>query len=160
MIFGINTSSDISKLLYIISRAVRRVKFETILKCHEWYLRQISHTNHAIICLYCYPPKRLVIFTCRYFKLSWDTTALSQSNCRNFSCSSINGKIRIPESGKFLLVESGIQLKEFRIQRITVKELGIQYVESRIHSVESRILDFFRINLLRAFLDFYFPGER
>ena len=25
-------------------------------------------------------------FTCRYFKLSWNTTALSQSNCRNFSC--------------------------------------------------------------------------
>ena len=25
----------------------------------------------------------------RYFKLSWNTTALSQSNCRNFSCSGI-----------------------------------------------------------------------
>ena len=33
--------------------------------------------------------KRFVIFTRRYFKLSWNTTALSQSNCRNFSCSSI-----------------------------------------------------------------------
>jgi len=33
--------------------------------------------------------KRFVIFTCRYFKLSWNTTALSQSNCRNFSRSSI-----------------------------------------------------------------------
>ena len=33
--------------------------------------------------------KRFVIFTCRYFKLSWNTTALSQSDCRNFSCSSI-----------------------------------------------------------------------
>ena len=33
--------------------------------------------------------KRFVIFTCRYFKLSWNTTALSQSNRRNFSCSSI-----------------------------------------------------------------------
>ena len=54
MIFGINTTSHISKLLYVISRAVRRVKFETILK------------------------------------LSWNTTALSQSNCRNFICSSIN----------------------------------------------------------------------
>ena len=38
MIFGINTSSDISKLLYEISRAVRRVKFETILKYHELIL--------------------------------------------------------------------------------------------------------------------------
>ena len=34
-----------------------------------------------------------VIFTCRYFKLSWNTTALSQSNCRNFSSSSINTEI-------------------------------------------------------------------
>ena len=46
-------------------------------------------TNHAIICLYYYTRKRFVIFTCRYFKLSWNTTALSQSNCSNFSCSSI-----------------------------------------------------------------------
>ena len=61
------------------------------------------------------------------------------------------------ETGKFWLVESGIQLKEFRIQRITVKEFGIQYVESRIHSVESRILDFFQIYLLRAILHFYHP---
>ena len=45
VIFGINTTSDISKLLYVISRAVRRVKFETILKYHEWYLCQISRTN-------------------------------------------------------------------------------------------------------------------
>ena len=33
--------------------------------------------------------KRVVIFTGRYFKLSWNTTALSQSNCRNVSCNSI-----------------------------------------------------------------------
>ena len=34
--------SYISKLLYVISRAGRRVKLETILKYHEWYLCQIS----------------------------------------------------------------------------------------------------------------------
>ena len=45
---------DISKLLYVISRAVRRLKFETILKYYECYLCQISATNHAIICLYYY----------------------------------------------------------------------------------------------------------
>ena len=56
-IFGINTTSDISKLLYVISRAVRRLKFEIILKYHEWYLCQISRTNYAIICLYYYPQK-------------------------------------------------------------------------------------------------------
>ena len=55
--FGINNTSDISKLLYVISRTVRRVKFETILKYHEWYLCQISRTNHAIICLSYYPQK-------------------------------------------------------------------------------------------------------
>ena len=32
----------------------KRVKFETTLKCHEWYLCEISHTNHAVICLYHY----------------------------------------------------------------------------------------------------------
>ena len=57
VIFGIKTKSGISKLLYVISRAGRRVKFETILKYHEWYLCQISRTNHAIICLYYYPQK-------------------------------------------------------------------------------------------------------
>ena len=36
------TMSDISKLLYIIWQAVRRVKFETIFKYHKWYLCQIS----------------------------------------------------------------------------------------------------------------------
>ena len=30
--------------------------------------------------------QKVVISTCRYFKLSCNTTALSQSNCRNFSC--------------------------------------------------------------------------
>ena len=33
------------------------------------------------------------IFTFRYFKLSWNTTALSQSDCRNFSSSSITALI-------------------------------------------------------------------
>ena len=38
--------------------------------------------------------RRFVIFTYRYFKLSWNTTALSQSNYRNFSCSSIKQEIK------------------------------------------------------------------
>ena len=57
MIFGINTTSDISKLLYVISRTVRRVKFETILKYHKWYSYRMSRTNHTIICYYYYPQK-------------------------------------------------------------------------------------------------------
>ena len=35
VIFGINTTSDILK--YVISGAFTWVKFETILKYHEWY---------------------------------------------------------------------------------------------------------------------------
>ena len=57
MIFGINTTSDDSKLLYVSLRAVRRVKFETILKYHKWCLCQISCTSQAIISLYNYPQK-------------------------------------------------------------------------------------------------------
>ena len=47
------------------------------------------HVQIMLLFVYTTTPKRFVIFTCRYFKLSWDTTALSQSNCRNFSSSSI-----------------------------------------------------------------------
>ena len=56
VIFGINTTSDISKLLYVISRAIRRVKFETILIYHEWYLCQIS-VSYTHLTL---PTKRIV----------------------------------------------------------------------------------------------------
>ena len=68
------------------------MKFETVLKYHEWFLCQIS-IQIMLFCVYITAYIRFVIFTCRYFKLSWNTTALSQSNCRNFSCSSINHKI-------------------------------------------------------------------
>ena len=56
-IWHINTTSDILKLLHVLSGDLTQVKFETILKYHEWYLCQISHENHAIICLYYYPQK-------------------------------------------------------------------------------------------------------
>ena len=69
-VFAINTTGDISKLLYVISQAIRRVKNETSLKYHEWYLCQISRSNQAIIGLYS-TRKRFVIFACRYFKLSY-----------------------------------------------------------------------------------------
>ena len=45
-----------------------RVKFEAIFEYHEWYLCQISRTNHATICLYYYP--QTVIFPCRYFNVT------------------------------------------------------------------------------------------
>ena len=65
----------------------------------EWNLRQFWNIMSGInakyqvqiVLLFVYTTtrKRFVIFTCRYSKLSWNTTALSQSNCSNFSCSSI-----------------------------------------------------------------------
>ena len=72
-------------------------------KYHEWYfkivirnLRQFWNITSGIyakynvqILLLFVTRKRFVIFTCRRFKLSWNITALSQSNCRNFSCGSI-----------------------------------------------------------------------
>ena len=83
-IFGINTTSDISKFLYVMASEICD-NFEY----HEWYLCQISHTNHMLLFVYTNTCKGFVIFTCRYFNFRWNTTALSQSNCRNFSCSGI-----------------------------------------------------------------------
>ena len=82
---------------------------------HEWYfeivililgernLRQFWNITSGIyakyhvqiMLLFVYTTTRngFVIFRCRYFQLSWNTKALSQSNSRNFSCSSI--KLRI-----------------------------------------------------------------
>ena len=69
----------------------------------EWNLRQFwnitsgidvkYHIQIMLLFVYTTTDKRFVIFTCRYFKLSWNTTALSQSNCSNFLCSSIKTKI-------------------------------------------------------------------
>ena len=92
MIFGINTTSDISKLLYLIARAVRRVKFETILKFHEGYWCQLSGTNHAIICLYYYP-RKVCDFHMWVFQINLKYYCSKPTNCRNFSCSSINADI-------------------------------------------------------------------
>ena len=65
----------------------------------EWNWRQFWNITSGIyakyqvqiMLLFAYTTtlKRFVIFTFRYFKLSWNTTALIQSNCRNFSCSRI-----------------------------------------------------------------------
>ena len=67
----------------------------------SWNLRQFwnitsgiyakYHLQIMLLFVYTTTCKRFVIFTCRYFKLSWNTTARSQSNCGNFSRSSIRG---------------------------------------------------------------------
>ena len=48
------------------------------------------HIQSILLFVYTTTHNTFVIFTCRYFKLSWNTAALSQSNCRNFSCNSIS----------------------------------------------------------------------
>ena len=82
MIFGINTTSDISKLLYVISNL--RQFWNITSGIYAEY-----HVQIMLLSVYTTTCKRFVIFTCRYFKLSWNNTALSQSNCSNFSCSSV-----------------------------------------------------------------------
>ena len=63
--------SDISKLLHVISRADKRVKFETILKYHEWYGIYAKYlVQIMLLFVYTTSRKRFVIFPCRYFKLS------------------------------------------------------------------------------------------
>ena len=69
-VFGINTTRDISKLLYVISRTVRRVKIETILKYQERYLCQISRTNQAIICLHYSDPQKVCNFCMQVFQIT------------------------------------------------------------------------------------------
>ena len=59
----------------------------------EWNLRQFWNITSGI---YTTSRKRFVIFTCKYFKSSRNTPALSQSNCRNFSRSSIIKFITLP----------------------------------------------------------------
>ena len=60
VIFGINTMSDVSKLLHVISRAIRRVKFETILKYHEWFFARY-HVQIMLLFVYTTTRKRFVI---------------------------------------------------------------------------------------------------
>ena len=89
----------------------------------KWNLRQFwniaggiyaeCHAQIILFFVYTTIHKRFLIFTCRYFKLSWNTTALSQSNCRNFSCSSMNTVISTPPSVNEDLSVSSLTLEEF-----------------------------------------------
>ena len=72
-------------------------------KYHEWNLWQFwnimsgiyvkYHVQIMLLFVYTTRCKRFVLFTCIQIKLN--TTALSKSNCRKFSCSSITTKITI-----------------------------------------------------------------
>ena len=56
-----------------------RVMFMPNITYKSCYVLVVDTTTH----------KRFVIFTCRYFRLSWNTTVWRQLNIRNLSCSSI-----------------------------------------------------------------------
>ena len=87
------TTSDISKLSYEILRTVRRVKFETV-KFEISRMVFVPNITYKS-CYYMFillPSKVLYFSQVGYFKLSWNTTALVQSNRRNFLCSSIKVK--------------------------------------------------------------------
>ena len=101
-------------------------------KYHEWYFKIIMRNlrqfwnitvgiyakyNIQIMLLFAYTTtrKRVVIFTCRYFKLSWNTTVLKQSNCRNFSCSSIKQVIIIFNKWKSRKVEQAAVVEKVDI---------------------------------------------
>ena len=99
--------------------------FKIVTCTGEWNLRQFwnitsciyakYHVQIMLLFVYTSTRKRFVIFTCRYFKLSWNTTALSQPNCRNFSCSIIMNDNTMKQSKGTAMVV--IALISFRIYR-------------------------------------------
>ena len=83
------TTSDISKLLYEILRTVRRVKFETVKFEISRMVFVPNITYKSCYYMFILLPSEVLYFShVGYFKLSWNTTALIQSNRRNFLCSS------------------------------------------------------------------------
>ena len=87
-------------------------------------LRTTISKYHSFILL---PAKDFVIFTCRYFKLSWNTTALSQSDYRNFSCSSINAIILV------ILFDNLIDGMIIAVVIATEKQFQINYQNCNDH---------------------------
>ena len=69
-----------------VSEDVRRVKFEKFWNITSGIYAKCHVQIMLLLFAYTTTRKQVVISTCRYFKLSWNTTALSQSNCINFSC--------------------------------------------------------------------------
>ena len=88
--FGIDTSSDISKLLYVISRAVKRVRFETSLKYHEWYLCKNVTYKPCYFLFILLPKCKRISLDFRAFKSKRkiENTIMTQTNlsCDNSWC--------------------------------------------------------------------------
>ena len=95
-----------------------------------------------------------VIFTCRYFKLSWNTSALRQSNGRNFSGSSIREVIQLClEEGIILgIAEGKVKERLLRGNELTLENmlsLHARFVMSKLRMWASSLTYTFR----RAFLE-------
>ena len=128
--------SDISKLIYVIwdNFEISQVVFMSNIKYKSCYIALFVYTTTH---------KRFVIFTCRYFKLSWNTTALSlQSNCRNFSCSSLNSGTplishqRVKNFGCF----NGVAVLQAQGQISWLKGCNHKYTLHHIHTSCTTVL--------------------
>ena len=112
----------------------------------------------SIICLYYYPQKVCNFSHVGIVKLNWNTTALSQSNCRNFSCSIIkksilgccswsffffNTKIRLlfvfaadypscPSNDCFHIFLTNSVEKLSLINKLNTNSIGIEWYEERL----------------------------
>ena len=71
-------------------------------------------------------------FTCEITKLPWQPKALSQSNCRNFSCSSISAKFNHDICIFILLQEKFLQ---FDWLRAVVFQLNFKYLHVKIRNL-------------------------
>ena len=110
MIFGINTTGDISN-------------------CYTQFCNILSgiyakyHEQIMLLFVYTTPRKSFVILTCRYFKLSRNTTALSQSNCRNFSCS----RIKIVQDNERIYFEFRINANVTKMGRLPYPDMLVEH---------------------------------
>ena len=107
--------------------------------CHRAFtVKKVPQTKNrwwappslAIMVLFVYTTtsKRYVTFTCRYFKLSWKTTALSQSNCWNCLWSSVS-------------MENHSSMTGWCWESVTLtKELTIGWIETVLISMLTLIL--------------------
>ena len=99
VIFGINiTSADISKLLYVISGAVRRVKFETILKfSFPWW-------SAIMECCHLQDSACIVIIVCKNTKSGAGVVLITNYERRKSKISSNErNKIYLEEQGEFVV---------------------------------------------------------
>ena len=102
--------------------------------------------------VYTTPHKRFVISTSRYFKLSWSTTALSQTNCRNFPCCSENSIITLMLWARnTLFLAKGIF--QFTIYNATLGKSKMADLD--IVTCSLRVRDDFSTNVSRSNRFFY-----